>query len=207
MTERAGWVRRHVSPFRHGARLLFGLLWGIDGALKLLPNTVFWFQERMIAVGIGQPPWLDGWFSFWLAQANAYGTLDVALIASLEFALSASLILGLLRKTAYVGGVALSLVLWAIPEGFGGPYDQGTFDIGGGIIYAVVFLLLIVLESDPRSNWHTLDARIEGRWPGWTRWAEVEAPSPRANPTSADREAHEESLPAPATRSKGETGA
>ena len=207
MTELAGWVRRHVAPLRYSARLLFGLLWGVDGALKLLPNTVFWFQERMIAVGIGQPPWLDGWFAFWLAQANAYGTLDVALIASLEFALSACLILGLLRKTSYVGGIALSLVLWAIPEGFGGPYDQGTFDIGGGIIYAVVFLLLIVLDSDPRSNWHTLDARIERRWPGWAWWAEVEGSPPRACPTAADREAHEEALPEPASKSQGETGA
>ena len=205
MTEHAGWVRRHGVPLRYGVRLLFGLLWGIDGALKLLPNTVFWFQERMIAVGIGQPPWLAGWFAFWLAQANTYGTIDVALIALLEFALSVSLILGLLRKTAYVGGVALSILLWAIPEGFGGPYDQGTFDIGGGIIYAVVFLLLVVLESDSRSNWRTLDARIERRWPGWAWWAEVEAPSTRANPTSADREAHEEALPEPAAKSEGET--
>ncbi len=177
MTKGPGWVRTHMAPLRYSIRVLFGTLWGFDGALKFLPNTAFWFQERMIMVGIGQPAWLAGWFSFWLAQANAYGTLDVALIAAVELSLCVSLILGVLRKVAYVGGIAMSLLIWAVPEGFGGPYDEGTFDIGVGIIYAVVFLSLILLDADHRSNWRTLDARMEARWPRWARWAEVSVPT------------------------------
>ena len=167
------WIVRNRNGFRHALRMLFGLLWGLDAGLKLIPGTVFYFQERMIAAGILQPPWLSGWFSFWLAQANAYGAFDVALVATLEFFLAVALITGLLRKTAYLGGIALSLFIWAIPEGFGGPYDPGTFDIGVGIVYAVGFLFLIALDAFPASNSHTLDEKIERRWPRWAAVAEV----------------------------------
>ena len=189
VAEGAGWVSTHLVPLRSSIRMLFGVLWGIDGALKFLPNTVFWFQERMIAVGIGQPAFLAGWFSFWLAEADAYGALDVALIASVELALCVSLVLGVLRKVAYVEGIAVSLLIWAVPEGFGGPYDEGTFDVGVGIIYAVVFLSLILLDAGQRSNWRTLDVWIEARWPRWARWAEVSIPverSPTDRPEASD---------------------
>ena len=167
------WMIRNRNGFRHALRMLFGLFWGLDAGLKLLPGTVFYFQERMISAGILQPAWLSGWFAFWLAQANAYGALDVALVATLEFFLAVALIAGLLRKTAYLGGIALSLFIWAIPEGFGGPYDPGTFDIGVGIVYAIGFLFLIALDSYPASNAHTLDEKIERRWPRWATVAEV----------------------------------
>ena len=172
------WMIRNRNGFRHALRMLFGLFWGLDAGLKLIPGTVFYFQERMIAAGILQPALLSGWFAFWLAQANAYGALDVALVATLEFFLAVALITGLLRKTAYLGGIALSLFIWAIPEGFGGPYDPGTFDIGVGIVYALGFLFLIALDSYPASNAHTLDEKIERRWPRWAKVAEVSgAPS------------------------------
>jgi rusticyanin len=165
--------------------MLFGLFWGLDAGLKLIPGTAFWFQERMIAAGIGQPSWLSGWFAFWLSQANAYGPLDVALVGSFEFFLAVALIAGLLRKTAYLVGLILSLSIWAIPEGFGGPYDPGTFDIGVGIVYAIGFLFLIALDADPTSRAQTLDEKIEKRWPRWAAIAEVSGlsipPGARAN--------------------------
>lgn len=171
------WIVRNRNGFRRAIRMLFGLFWGLDAGLKLIPGTVFYFQERMIAAGILQPPWLSGWFAFWLSQANAYGTLDVALVGTLEFFLAVALIAGLLRKMAYLGGIALSLFIWAIPEGFGGPYDPGTFDIGVGIVYAVGFLFLIGMDADRSSNRYTLDEKIERRWPKWAQLAEVSGPA------------------------------
>ncbi len=153
--------------------MLFGVLIALDAGLGLIPNTVFWFQEASIAAGIGQPPWLSGWFAFWLAQANTYGTIEVALVTALEFALAMALILGFLRKVAYFGGIALLVLIWATVGGFGGPYDPGTFDIGAGIIYAIGFLFLIGLDAALPPDHHTLDARIARRWPNWARWAEV----------------------------------
>lgn len=168
-----GWTARHLEGLRTATRMLFGFIWGLDAVLKLIPETVFWFQERMIAIGIGQPSWLSGWFAFWLAQANSNGGVDVALVAGLEFLLALALVLGLLRKVAYIGGFALSLLVWATAEGFGGPYDPGTFDVGAGIVYAIAFLFLLVLDGALPFDPFTLDARIERRWPKWTSWAEV----------------------------------
>ena len=41
----------------------------------------------------------------------------------------------------------MTLVIWAVPEGLGGPYTAGATDIGTGIIYTLVFILLYLLRS------------------------------------------------------------
>ena len=193
------WIVRNRNGFRHALRMLFGLFWGLDAGLNLIPGTVFYFQERMIAAGILQPVWLSGWFAFWLAQANAYGTFDVALVETLEFFLAVALITGLLRKTAYLGGIALSVFIWAIPEGFGGPYDPGTFAIGVGVVYAIGFLFLIALDSYPTSNAYTLDEKIERRWPRWATIAEVSgrSNSPGAGTTGGAAIPREDAIGSP----------
>lgn len=173
------WASRNLVAIRSSLRKLFGLFWGVDGALKFFPQTPFWFSERVLAAGIGQPAWLAGWYSFWVQQTSTYAALDVYGVAALEFALAFALIGGFLRKTAYVGGVALSLVIWAVPEGFGGPYETGTFDIGTGVVYALAFLFLMALEVNPHSNRGTLDRWIESRVPSWSRWSEMVSEPPR----------------------------
>lgn len=108
-----------------------------------------------------------------MQQSSANAALDVYMVAGLEFALAFALIAGFLRKTAYVGGIALSLLIWAVPEGFGGPYEPGTFDVGVGIVYALGLLTLLSLEASREANRGTIDAWIERRIPAWSRWAEV----------------------------------
>lgn len=168
-----GWILRHRGAVRRSARMLFGFVWGIDAALAFFPQTPFWFSESVLAASIGQPSYLSGWYAFWVVQAQQYAALDVGVVTFLELALCVSLILGLLRKTAYLGGIGLSLFIWAVPNGFGGPYNVGTFDVGVGVIYAIAFLFLLVLDADPSAKVGTVDGWIERRWPGWARWAEV----------------------------------
>lgn len=153
--------------------MLFGLVLGIDAALAFYPQTPFWFSESVLAASIGQPSWLSGWFAFWVVQSQQYAALDVGVVTFLEIALCVSLVVGFLRKIAYVGGMGLTLFIWAVPNGFGGPYTVGTFDVGMGVIYAIAFLFLLVLDADPSANVGTVDAWIERRWPRWSRWAEV----------------------------------
>lgn len=173
MSAKDDWALRNQSLIRSSVRKLFGLVWGIDAALKFLPQTPFWFSERVLAASIGQPTWLEGWFAFWVHQTSAQAALDVYIVAVLEFGLAFALIAGFLRKAAYLGGIALSLLIWAVPEGFGGPYDPGTFDVGVGLIYGLAFVFLLVLEIDREANRGTLDAWVERRVSGWSRWAEV----------------------------------
>ncbi len=99
-------------------------------------------------------------------------------LLELALALAFALVAGFLRKIAYTGGFFLSLVIWSVPEGFGGPYGPSSTDIGTGIIYAFVFLLLLIVNSAFGPSHFSLDALIERRWPAWKRLAEIRSGTP-----------------------------
>src|SRR5438034_6109430 len=94
--------------------------------------------------GQGQPAWLQPWFGFWSQTVSANPAFFVTTIGLLELALGFALVFGFVHKLAYTGGILLSLIIWSVPEGFGGPYGPSSTDIGTGIIYAFVFLLLMI---------------------------------------------------------------
>lgn len=41
-----------------------------------------------------------------------------------------AVIFGLARKVTYIGAIAFSILIWGTAEGFGGPYDAASADIG-----------------------------------------------------------------------------
>lgn len=170
------WIYRNREALKTALRVIFGVIWGIDGALKFQPGLADSFPGMISDAGNGQPSWLSGWFSFWSTQAAQNGALLVYLTGTLELAVAIGLILGLARKVAYGGGLILSLFIWAVPEGFGGPYGPGSTDIGTGIIYAVAFLLLMIVNATYGPSRYSIDRYLEKRWPGWTRLAEIRGP-------------------------------
>lgn len=92
----------------------------------------------------------------------------VNMVAILETLLAISLLFGFARKLLYSAGMMFSILIWAVGEGFGGPYSAGASDIGTAIIYAFVFAALWGLEqfSAPYSV-GTLDTAIAARFPAW----------------------------------------
>jgi thiosulfate dehydrogenase (quinone) large subunit len=66
----------------------------------------------------------------------------------------------------------LSLLIWAIPEGFGGPYGPGSTDIGTGVIYSFLFLSLIIINTISGPSKYSLDYLLEQRYSIWRRVAE-----------------------------------
>lgn len=170
------WLYRSRFRIKSGLRVAFGLVWGIDGALKFQPGVVSSFPQEVINAGNGQPAWLHGWFAFWATQAGQNAVLWVYLTGVLELALALGLVFGVLRKVTYGLGLLLSLVIWAVPEGFGGPYGPTSTDIGTGIVYAFVFLLLMVVNATFGPSRYSLDRVIERRWPGWQKFAEIQGP-------------------------------
>ena len=60
-----------------------------------------------------------------------------------------------------------------IPEGFGGSFLAGATDLGTGLMYVFVFLILYSLETLPAATgaW-TLDRRVEPRIHWWRKLAE-----------------------------------
>ena len=180
-----GWWPRNAHVTKTVFRILFGVIWLIDGALKFVPGFAAAFSGAI--TGNGQPAWLQGWFSFWATQVNGNTVFWAYFVGSLEVALGLALIFGFMRKFAYVGGAILSLFIWAVPEGFGGPYGPGATDIGTGAMYAMLFLALILINATYGPSKWSLDHLIETRFPSWARIAEFTRPAPTGSATQGPK--------------------
>jgi thiosulfate dehydrogenase [quinone] large subunit len=170
----ANWWVRHIGGLKTGFRVILGVVWLLDGVFKFTSGYVDNFLGDVQNSQSNAPGWLSGWYSFWVTQATNNGTLIVYTVGTLEMALGLALIVGLMRKYAYVGGIMLSLLIWAIPEGFGGPYGAGTgaTDLGTGIVYALALFGLVVINATSGPSRWSLDAAIERRFPRWAAVAE-----------------------------------
>jgi uncharacterized membrane protein YphA (DoxX/SURF4 family) len=165
------WWSRHDSSARITLRIVFGLVWIIDGAMKfiyMVPSNVV---DMVQGAGQGQPDWLVGWYSFWTALVSANPAFVLYAVGALELLLGILLVLGLMRKIAYFGGIILSLVIWSIDEGFGGPYGPGSTDIGAAIMYVFVFVALVIIDSSSSPGRYSLDAVIVRKVRIWTKLA------------------------------------
>lgn len=129
-------------------RISFGVVWAIDAFFKWQPG--FWvaggsFLDNFTAALSGQGPAMTTWLTWWIGTVSPHAEGWALLVALCETAIALGLIFGFFTRTAIFGGAILSLLIWAVPEAFGGPYMLGmTTDIGAGIIYVFVFAALWV---------------------------------------------------------------
>src|SRR5579863_4149471 len=157
-TANASWWVRHAQPLKTIFRILLGVAWLTDGVLKFSSGFVNSFLDSVQTSQANAPSWLSGWFSFWANQASTNAT------------------------------AILALLIWAVPEGFGGPYQSGSggTDIGTGVIYAIAFLGLILINATYGPSRYSLDYFIEKHFRGWRKIAEFGgAPEPDAAPVVA----------------------
>jgi nitrite reductase (NO-forming) len=128
-------------------RIIFGFAWLVDAYFKWQPN----FQHNVAAIIgqalDGQPTIIHVWIQLWVNAATMYPTLFGIGIASIETLIALSLITGIFARQAIVLGGIFALLIWSIPQGFGGPYTSESTDIDSGIIYALVFALLYLSQS------------------------------------------------------------
>jgi len=171
------WIVRNVYWLKSFIRIILGLIWLIDGSLKSQAGFVDSFPDLIKTAG--QPAWLQPWFNFWYNVTIANAAPFVYGIGILEISLGLALVLGLARKLAYIGGLILSLLIWAVPEGFGGPYGPGSTDLGTGIVYSFVFLSLVIINAISGTSKYSLDYLIERRVPFWKHVAEFGQLTPR----------------------------
>ncbi len=166
------YIHKHRTGFKVFIRVIFGIVWLIDGILKFQPGMIQAFPQLVQAGGTGQPAWLMPWFTFWFNVVSQNPAFWVYLIGTSELLLGIALILGLARKFSYSMGIILSLLLWSVPEGFGGPYGIGSTDIGTGIIYAFVFLALILINTEFGTSKYSLDSILEKKIGWWRKLSE-----------------------------------
>lgn len=154
-------------------RIVFGLIWLIDAALKWQPGFRRGYMSLLMGESAGQPGWLHWWFRFWIDLQHPDVILWAYLAAVIETGIAVALILGFARKLTYIGAIGFSLIIWSTAEGFGGPYTGHSTDVGTAIIYALVFVALLALDYECGPGRLTVDRLIERRLAWWPRVAEV----------------------------------
>ncbi len=136
-------------------RVAFGLVWLVDAFFKWQPGFRRSFAAMIQGMVTSQPGIVKPWFQFWALIATNTGHLLPDLTAVTETAIGVALILGIARRSVYVMGGLYALFVWAVGEGFGGPYALGvSTDVGAAPIYAFVFACLFMLDA--RENAMTL---------------------------------------------------
>lgn len=155
-------------------RISFGAIWLIDAGFKWQSGFVHDFGGMVNAAGQGQPSWLHWFFTLTHNVFTPDPSLWAYAIASLETLIGIALIVGFARKVTYILTVLTSLGIWAVAEGFGGPYSSGSTDIGAAVMYAVVALGLLALNYEAGPSRFSVDYLLEQRIGWWHRVAEVE---------------------------------
>ena len=154
-------------------RLAFGIVWGIDAVLKWLPGYRSSFVSQLNGAASGQPAFLHGWFHFWITLQSGTPWIWVDLTILTETALAVVLLLGIARRPGYLLGAGYMLLVWAVGEGFGGPYTAGATDIGTGIIYTLLFLALLAYSPASARERFSLDRVLAARNRAWGRIADL----------------------------------
>lgn len=176
--ESASWWTRNVSPLNAILRVLLGIVWMIDGILKFTSGFASIFLSNLQSTQQTAPSWLSGWFQFWVNVTSPNPAAVVYTVGAFELLLGISLLFGFMRKIAYAGGFVLAMLIWAIPESFGGLYTitVNTTDIGTGILYAFAMMGLILINAAHGTSRWSIDYYLERRFPGWARIAEFSVP-------------------------------
>jgi thiosulfate dehydrogenase [quinone] large subunit len=148
------------------ARIGFGVIWGIDAGLKWLPGFRDHYLSMIQASGAGQPSWLLPWFHFWASMVQPAPGLFAVLTAVAESAICLSLVLGIAQRACFAFGAGFALVIWGVGEGFGGPYMNGSTDIGCAVMYSALFAVLwLAVPRAIRAAAPSVDSRLVRRWP------------------------------------------
>ena len=147
------------------ARIIFGLVWVVAAILQWLPQFQDSFVAQVSAAKAGQPGFIQAWISLWTNLVSVNPLLFARILATTESVIALFLILGILSNLTSLVGIFLSLGIWAIPEGFGGPYIPGvTTDIGTAFPYAILFAVLLFLSA---GRYYGLDQRLTSRLGRW----------------------------------------
>lgn len=157
---------------RTALRVAFGIIWVVNAGFAWTGQFAIDYVGYLRNAAQGQPAWSAFWFNTWIALVTPRAGLFIWLTRIIATALAAALVLGIARKSLYFAGALFSLLVWSTAEGFGGPYAVGAANMGTGIVYVLLFIALIAINSSSGPSPYSLDYYIEMRWPWWRRIAE-----------------------------------
>ncbi|HEY5036339.1 MAG TPA: multicopper oxidase domain-containing protein, partial [Chthoniobacterales bacterium] len=153
-------------------RAAFGVVMAVDAWLKWQPSFAAHYVGYLQNAAKAQPGWLAPWFNFWLQIVPPNADLFISATRVIETVIAVGLLLGLARRLTYSLGAVFSLLIWATAEGLGGPYTAGATNLGPALVYALVFIALILFARILGSTPYSLDYLIGRRFPLWGTWME-----------------------------------
>jgi thiosulfate dehydrogenase (quinone) large subunit len=142
-------------------RILFGVIWLVDAGLKWSPSFTNGFVAYVSGQRPGQPAAVKTWLGWWVSMLSSQPHVFAYLVAVVETVIAVGLVLGAFTNLVCVGGALFSLAVWSTAEGFGGPYNAGSTDVGTSIVYVVVFAAIVVGAG---GAWASLDRRLRDRF-------------------------------------------
>lgn len=129
-------------------RIAFGVVWGIAAWLKWQPGFINSFTDQVTGSKDGQPQAVQSWISWWGHLISTNPHFFAYLLACTETALALFFICGILTNLTCVVSMLLSLGIWSVAEGFGGPLQPGkSTDIGTSIMYVIVAAILLAVAA------------------------------------------------------------
>ncbi len=155
-----------------GVRAAFGVVMAVDAYLKWQPSFAAHYVGYLQNAAKGQPNWLVPWFNFWLRIVPPNADFFISATRVIETIIAVGLLLGLARRFTYLLGALFSLLIWTTAEGLGGPYTAGATNLGPALVYALVFIALILFARILGSTPYSLDYHIGRRFPLWGTWME-----------------------------------
>ncbi len=130
------------------SRIIFGLAWAVAAVLKWQPQFQQSFVDQISAANAGQPAPIMGWISFWTQLISLNPLLFARIEATTESVIAVFLIFGIMSNLTNIIGLFVSLGIWSVAEGFGGPLIPGqSTDIGTAFPYAILFAVLLFLSA------------------------------------------------------------
>jgi len=169
-------------------RIAFGVVWLIDGFFKWRPGFHAEFLSMVQRSGQGQPSWLHWFYTFTNNVITPHPHVWAYGVAALETLIGLALIFGFARKLTYIIAAITGVGIWAVAEGFGGPYNSGSTDIGAAVMYTVVALGLLALNYEGGTSRLSVDYYLEQRIPWWHRIAEVQGRRRKQAPAAQDQQ-------------------
>jgi uncharacterized membrane protein YphA (DoxX/SURF4 family) len=145
-------------------RIVFGLVVAIDAWFKWQPTFINNFTSYLTGSLDGQPAAVQAWIHFWIQVAQVNPHFFAYLVAAGESAVAIGLIFGLLSNLTDIIGMLLTAIIWSTAEGFGGPYQAGSTDIGAAIIYTLVFAGLFLTRAGMYYGIDRYLGSLLGRW-------------------------------------------
>jgi len=138
---------RRLRPWRldwwTSVRIVFGVIWLIDGVLEWQPADFHNLLQLITAMSQCQPAPLAAVISAGQAVVAINPILANAMLAALETAIGLSLITNRLTRWALGVSALLAAMIWVFGQGLGMVFMAGATDIQSGPLYILVSLMLL----------------------------------------------------------------